>query len=511
MTVRGWRLALLLTIPILLGGLAGYAWMFHQEQQAPEPSPSEARPARARELEPSPATRRPARTTSDAGTPARLARMTSDAGTSARLARSRPRVVRALPSPTPRSQKLHRLGEKLGAPGHRIENPCVSRSEELCTRTALQSFFESLDGLTEGTATSPVVISAFGNSLIAGDRIVDILREDLGTAFGNGGRGVLLVDRLAPYGPRSRTGYARGGWKPRTLGELHQAELPFGITGIYHQATSTKSRSRFSLDGEPRGTVWWLDAPRAGHLSLRVDGKEVARTEPTGSGEARGTSFDIPEGARTLELVSGRGAVVQGVVLQRQRPGIVLDTLGVPSADANLFLRGDESIFRAQLAERSPRLMVFILGGNEAKRLEWGRSELHEVEQGLRDFLARTRAAAPESACLVVGPIDAVRGGKGARRLQQRPYLDEVIALERKVALAGGCAFFDSFTAMGGSGSLARFVEAGLVHSDLVHPRGQGLDLIGQLITDALLRAWVEDQHPQQAALAPATVEEVVQ
>jgi hypothetical protein len=104
-----------------------------------------------------------------------------------------------------------------------------------------------------------------------------------------------------------------------------------------------------------------------------------------------------------------------------------------------------------------------------------------------------------------MGPIDAVRGGNGPNKLTQRPYLDEVIGIERQIALAEGCAFFDIFSAMGGSGSLARFVQAGFVHEDLVHPRSHGLDLLGQLLTDALLRGWVESEDPsRQATLAPA-------
>ncbi|HYO54582.1 GDSL-type esterase/lipase family protein [Archangium sp.] len=412
---------------------------------------------------------------------------------------------RALPPPSPRAHKLHQLGKKLGAREPRLENPCVARSGAACSRTALTPFFESLDALSSSTASSPAVISAFGNSLIAGDRIVDIIREELGATFGDGGRGVLAMDRLASYGPRVRAGFARGGWEPHTLGEVKLAELPFGLTGTYHRSTTAKASSRFTLENEPHGTLWWLDVPRAGRLSVHADGRELARAEPRGSGQAQALAFDIPEGARHLEVVAeGRGAVVLGIVLQHQRPGIVLDTLGVPSADANLFLRAREDIFHAQLAERSPRLLLFILGGNEAKRLEWGRSKMAEVEEGLRSFVRRSRAAAPGSACLVVGPIDAVRGGNGPHKLAQRPYLDEVIAIERQVALAEGCAFFDIFSAMGGSGSLARFVQAGLVHEDLVHPRGNGLDLLGQLITDALLRSWVDSGDPsRQATLAP--------
>lgn len=399
---------------------------------------------------------------------------------------------RVLPPVSPRATRLATLGRKLGTRPPRMEDPCVASTGPGCA-TALAPFFTALDTLAAGSAPVPVVIAAFGNSLIAGDRIVDVVRQELAGAFGDGGRGVLLADRLAPYGPRARSGHAQGGWEARTLGEMKPAELPFGISGVYHQALAPKARSRFALEGERQGTLWWFDAPGGGPLYVHVDGHPLTTTLSMGDGQAHALPFTLPEGARELELVAGgKGAVVLGVVLQRPRPGIVLDTLGVPSADANLFLRAHEDIFRAQLVERDPRLLLFILGGNETKRLEWRRSEPEEVERGLRALLRRSRAAVPGAACLVVGPIDAVRTGKGSERLVQRPYLTEVLAMERQVALAEGCAFFDLFSAMGGSGSLARFLQAGLVHDDLVHPRGQGLDLLGQLLTDALLRAWVE-------------------
>jgi hypothetical protein len=58
---------------------------------------------------------------------------------------------------------------------------------------------------------------------------------------------------------------------------------------------------------------------------------------------------------------------------------------------------------------------------------------------------------------------------------------------------------------MGGAGSLARFYKAGFMHDDLVHPKGRGLDVLGHLVTDALLRAWVETPPGagRVAALSP--------
>ncbi|MBU8896735.1 hypothetical protein KRR26_14040 [Corallococcus sp. M34] len=401
---------------------------------------------------------------------------------------------RALPPPTARMKSLHALAAQLQAPGGAIEDPCLLPEGKGCARTALSPFFVSMDSLARGTTTRPTVITAFGNSLIAGDRIVDILRLELGDMLGAAGRGVLLVDRMAPYGGRERTTATSTGWEPRTLGELRAPPLPFGITGVYHVATESGARGRFKLEGEPHGTLWWQDVPGGGALTVTSQGQVLARTKPEGTNQGQSTRFDIPADAKWLDVsVEGKDAVVQGVVLEHARPGIVLDMLGVPSSDARLFGRLGDGLLRTQLTERAPRLLLFFLGGNERKRLEWKRTTPEVVRSDLSALLRRVRAVAPDSACMVVGPIDAVRTdsptGPGK---DPRPFLDAVIAAEREVATREGCAFFDLFSAMGGTGSLMRFHAAGFVHDDLVHPRGKGLDVLGQLVTDALLRAWVE-------------------
>ena len=401
---------------------------------------------------------------------------------------------RVLPPTGERACLLHALGERLRAPGASVEDPCLEPEGAGCARSALSPFYVALDGLVDGAAKGPVVVAAFGNSLIAGDRIVDVVREELAVGFGDAGRGVLLVDRMAPYGGRARTAAVSQGWEPRTLGELRAPPHAFGITGVYHVATEARARGRFKLEGEPRGTLWWKDVAGAGRLVVSVDGVMLARTEPQGDGASRATAFDVPPGAKWLEvLAEGKGAIVQGVVLQKDEPGIVLDMLGVPSADATLYARLEEEALKAQLQQRDPKLLLFFLGGNESKRLEWKRTDVATVRRDLTALLRRTRAAAPGSACLVVGPMDAVQDSRAkGKPLAQRPFLEAAISAEREVALAEGCGFFNLFTAMGGAGSLVRFHQAGFMHDDLVHPRGQGLDLLGQLVADALVNGWAD-------------------
>jgi lysophospholipase L1-like esterase len=409
-----------------------------------------------------------------------------------------PPASRRLPERTAEEKALHQLATQLGAPGAYIENPCVEWSGPFCIRTVLEPLFARLDGLRSGTAPSRVTISAFGNSLIAADRIVDIVRERMVRQFGDGGRGLLLVDRLADYGPRTRTSHSANGWVVHTVGDIKKSPWPLGLTGVVHVSSTPKARSRFELSGETQGALFWVDKG-AGPLELLVNGEPLVTTSPGNTGRQQRTDFTLPADARTLELIAHqRGTAIHGLALDRPTPGLVLDTLGVPAADASLFLQAEEQMVTEQLRSRAPTLVLMMLGGNEVKRLQWGRSTIDQVERDLRRFIHRVQQATPGSACLVVGPLDAVLGPEAARPFQQRADLLEVIELERRIAQEEGCAFFDMFTAMGGTGSLQRFHARGLVHDDLVHPRGKGLDVLGAMLSDALLGAWSDTPRIEQ-------------
>jgi lysophospholipase L1-like esterase len=420
-----------------------------------------------------------------------------------------PLPSRRLPEPTPRDQQLLQLAAALKAPGAPVENPCTEWAGPFCARTTLDPFFSALDGLRAGNASSRVTIAAFGNSLIASDRIVDIVRDDLVRVFGNGGRGLLLVDKMADYGPRVRTGSSADGWLVHTVGDVQPSSSPFGLAGVVHVSDKPRARSRFPLSGETKGTLFWVDKG-AGPIELRVDGKPLLQTSPHNDGHSQSTEFTLPQDAAALELIAHKsGTVIHGLVLDRPGPGLVLDTLGVAAADASLFLHANEEMVTDQLRARSPNLVLIMLGGNEVKRLQWGRSSFEKVERDFHRFIQRVKQGAPGSACLMVGPLDAVLGPGAARPFQQRAELVEVIELERKISQQEGCAFFDMYAAMGGKGSLERFHARGLLHDDLVHPRGQGLDVLGAMLVDALLKDWSEApraDQPYELAEAWATL-----
>lgn len=400
------------------------------------------------------------------------------------------------------SAALRALAAQLQAKGSPIENPCVVTQGATCMRTALDPLFEALD--VAAGAGRPTVVLAMGNSLIAGDGVVDVVRARLQAKYGEAGRGFLLADRMASYGSRSRCAAKASGWTASTFAPPYKLRWPFGMSGVHHTALVTGATSTFTLHGETRGEIYWLDRPEAAPVEVRVDGALVTTLEPQHEEAGRIEPLTLDVKARELTLVTkGKGAVLHGVVLEKEQSGVVLDMLGVPSSDASIFLQAEETIFIDQVKARAPALVLLMFGGNETKRIAWGRSSEEKVMHDLRLLIARVRQAS-HAACWVIGPLDAVVKRPGTGAFTQRPELEEVIEMERKIALEEGCAWMDLFQAMGGTGSIKRFDKAGLMHADRVHPKGKGLDLLGQLIVDALFDEYAKARQPVPVVEATA-------
>ncbi len=409
------------------------------------------------------------------------------------------------------TSSLFSVARDLDAPGVHIDEACTyALPGGDCARGALEPFYERLDGLV-GVGDAEALrtrILVFGNSLIASDRVTDIVRQRLQSRFGEGGRGIVYVDALKFFGRRTWTGRASDGWYAEYLtqymGERPPAAYPLGVTGGHFVAFKEGASTTWSTGGARQAELYWLDHERAPPFTLSVDGRPLLRVKPKRTGKAALTAIDLPRGARQLTFTTeGARAVVYGATLEQPTPGIVLDTIGIVAASANSYLKADEAVFADQLKMRDPSLIVFMLGGNEARRIDRGVFTKQQVHDDFIAFVERTRAAAPNAACLTVGPIETVFVHTPRHKpFETRPYVDYVVQTERRLSLELGCGFIDLFAAMGGQGSLTKFDRRGYLHSDRIHPRGDGLDMLGELVADALLRGYAASRDDRRDALA---------
>jgi lysophospholipase L1-like esterase len=159
--------------------------------------------------------------------------------------------------------------------------------------------------------------------------------------------------------------------------------------------------------------------------------------------------------------------------------GLVVDTFGLPGARVGTWLRWDRSVFVDSLALRPPSVLVLAYGTNEVGD---DHDPVHRHAERLTEALRLARRAAPEASCLVLGPTD--RTGPGARR---RPRQVEVIRVHEEVAKRSGCAFLDLVGAMGGEGSMPRWVASGLANADHVHLTPEGYERLARDAAGILL------------------------
>src|SRR5690606_4539513 len=141
----------------------------------------------------------------------------------------------------------------------------------------------------------------------------------------------------------------------------------------------------------------------------------------------------VPDGAHRFDLrAAGRGEVrLFGVVLEREGPGVVYDSLGMVGARARRFLGFDRDHLARQLELRSTNLVVIGYGGNDA---DDARSE-EDFEDDFRRVARLVREARPEASCLIFAPLDqAERDERG--RIRTLEAVPRIVAAARRAAQA---------------------------------------------------------------------------
>ena len=218
----------------------------------------------------------------------------------------------------------------------------------------------------------------------------------------------------------------------------------------------------------------------------------------------------LDDGAHKLTLEHGGGGVLDlfGVVMERAKPGVIVDSLGVVGRRLGSLRSWDWSIIGEQLSARDPKLVVLQYGTNEADDPDL---VLEDVARYYDETIARIRAAAPTAAIMILGPPDmGVReGGKACDKMKPPKVgvdagvvpecewrtpavLREIISVEHAAAARNHVAFFDTFAAMGGGDQMHAWViaEPRVAFKDHVHLSDIGYGRWADALSGALLEQY---------------------
>ena len=384
-------------------------------------------------------------------------------------------------------------GVPVSIPGKTVEDVCVEPlgATDHCRRWSLDAIYAALAATEGGTATAPVRLSWYGDSVSASDALPGRVRARLQDVFGDGGPG--FVHAIAPHRFNHTEAAQRsssGSWRSWGVSLGQVSDSLYGAGNATAEGTgSIKLRSRTPTGQVSRVDVYYQAQPGGGTAELLVDG-EVAATIDTAAEQkqARFTPITVTDAAHQIQLQTAGGKVrLFGVTLERDR-GVVVDNMALVSATAKNMLENQADHFRAQLAHRGADLVIVMLGTNEAQWLSGSDRSMAEYEQVWTKLLAPIRAARPNASCLVMSPLDQAEVKDD--RLVARRGVPHMIDTQRKVAFAAGCGFWDTFTWMGGSGAAIKWNRRGLLGSDFAHLSRQGTSSVADGLADALVAGY---------------------
>jgi lysophospholipase L1-like esterase len=153
------------------------------------------------------------------------------------------------------------------------------------------------------------------------------------------------------------------------------------------------------------------------------------------------------------------------------------------------------------LQNRKPDLVILNFGTNESN---YGYLPYADYLHNYSVVIQRIKSAVPSASILIMAPMD-----RGARDddgdIVTIPSIPILVAAQQRVARTEGVAFYDTFAAMGGMGTMARWYDnqPRLVTGDFTHPTYTGAEQLGTMLVDALMKGF--DDYKRNQGSPPCT------
>ena len=363
---------------------------------------------------------------------------------------------------------------------------------------ALRHFYDGLAALDAGQSHRDVTVLHFGDSHTAADFETGPLRRALQARFGDGGRGFVAIGE--PWKHYVQEGLRNGSshdWmtdKAQPSRGSHGrmgGDGLYGLSGVALETDRAGARAWGEYTAKAsRIELAYLAQPRGGSFEVYIDGAHLGRvTTRAPLATSAWRPFDLADGPHRVEVVTdGDGDVrIFGAALDRDQVGVTYEALGINGARITNALAWDEAHMAEQIRHRDPDLVVLAYGTNESGDTD---VPIEVYERELVDLLGRIARAAPSASCMLLGPPDrAVHTREGWGTV---PRLIDIVAAQRRVSRAAGCAFYDQLEAMGGPGTIAQWADEPQPRAgrDRVHLTREGYAQLGNGVAAELVRGY---------------------
>lgn len=385
----------------------------------------------------------------------------------------------------PKPPKLRRT--KAGLPLLAIEDP----------QRSMHRYYRSLKRVQDKKFGAVTRMLHYGDSLITGDYVTQTVRRLMQTRFGDAGHGFVLAGKPAPWYRRANLVLnSSKGWKINRMTKPTIKDGAYGLGAVTFRTTRKGDWVSLKPKGEELGKsfskmeVYYYGQPRGGKFEMGINGRMVEVDTRIDEPASRKAEIQMADAAHEFKIRSlGNGEVrLFGVALERDGPGVIYDSLGLDGARASLLKRMNAEHWHDQIRLRKPDVLLIHYGTNESQA---ERMNIKRYAEDLSQTVGVLRMALPGVSCLIVAPMDRADKDENGR-LRTRPVVRRIVLAQRRVAHEQGCAFWNTWRAMGGENSMAAWYKRGLGGGDLTHPTRAGARRIGSMLFAALMDGYAE-------------------
>ena len=267
-------------------------------------------------------------------------------------------------------------------------------------------------------------------------------------------------------------------------------DYPLGLCGIAVTAADTLTEVQVVLN-EPRVDYATNRIVVIGHSDngvvpyLHIDGRDLQPSHISQPSDrfVFNLSHAVDSFAVMLPCEPGQLFTLTGLYLGNRHAGITLSSIGVNGAAVPDYLRCPN--FVRDLRMLHPDLVVFGIGINDAVPTNF---DTAAFRQNYLQLIDSVRAANPDCAFIFVTNNDSYRK-TGRRRYSVNTNGRLAREVFYRLAKDVDGAVWDQFEIMGGLKSMDRWRQAKLGRPDRVHFTAAGYQLLGNLFSEALLKA----------------------
>lgn len=346
----------------------------------------------------------------------------------------------------------------------------------------------------------PLRIAVLGDSFIEGDILTADLREQLQQICGGSGVGfVPFATAMAKF--RASVLQQYSGWEISTLQqrsslpeELQNKFFVSGSFAIPGEGASTRlegTNFKQFLDECSRARLLFINR-EATRLDVLIN-DSVSRTFTPPPGEqVQQIVINAPIRSIRVDLSQTDGFIGYGIILEDPQ-GVSVDNFSI-RGNSGLALYGTNRLINNQINQLAKYDLVVLQYGLNVISADVTRYDYYGKK--LVNIIRYMQQCFPESSILVMGVGD--RSTQRDGQFVTMPGVFGMIEAQREAAREAGVAFWDTFEAMGGPGSMPVYVKNKWAAQDYTHIRHPG----GRQIATKLVASLVHGRERTAEAVA---------